>query len=102
MDYLVNDKMTPADAIKTIKRFTAKGKVVIRISAEVSMPAGENTHYPYYLGFEVTRRVAFDALGQMQKFHERKVERNEAPALTKISITDAGTERKPIYLVWIG
>lgn len=103
MDYLVNEKMIPADAVKIIKRYAAKGKIVIRFSGEVSMPAGENTHYPYYTSLEVTRRVAFRVLGQMQEFHERKIAANETPPMAALRITDASTgSRGKTFLAWIG
>lgn len=105
MEYVINANMTPADAAKALRKAIASAPVTVYVSATIGMPAGEKTEYPWYTSIEITRKVAFKLLKDMQRFHDGKVERGDTPPM--VEYREHVSEYEPLkgnrpHLVWIG
>lgn len=106
MEYSINEKMIPADALKLAKRLRSKGPVSLHAHIDIHMPSGnEGMAYPWGTSIPLTMGMLTRILNDMQRFHDNKKAKGETASVTvKVSNAEPALPgMRPNYtFMWIG
>ena len=91
--------LTPAEVLKLIKKYRAKGPCQIGMFAEVAMPSDEGKYYPYYtlLG-DMTIKQATRVLNDMQRFHENKAAAGQAVPKLRARVSHSDWRKNQTFI----